>query len=60
MSCEDIQIFLEKSDECEFLFGLKACADPELLVRVARVDWDFFVISLLLLQICRLIGGLLV
>jgi hypothetical protein len=44
----------------EFLFGLKACANSELLVQVARVDWDFFVISLLVLQIRRLIGGLLV
>jgi hypothetical protein len=51
---------MEKSDEREFLFGLKAYADPELFVRVARVDWDFFVISLLLLQIHRLIDGLLV
>jgi hypothetical protein len=36
-----------------------ACADLELLVRVARVEWDFLVISLLL-PIHRLINGLLV
>jgi hypothetical protein len=59
LSCKDIQIFPEKSDEHKFLFGLKAYADLELLVWVARVDWDFVVISLLL-QIHRLIGRLLV
>jgi hypothetical protein len=37
-----------------------ACADPELLVWIAEVEWDFFAISLLLLQIRRLIDGLLV
>jgi hypothetical protein len=42
LSCEDIQIFPEKSDERKYLFGLKACADPELLVRVAGIGWDFF------------------
>jgi hypothetical protein len=60
LPCKDIQIFSEKSDKREFLFSLEACANPELLVQVAGVDWDFFVISLLLLQIRRLIGGLLV
>jgi hypothetical protein len=39
---------LEKSAEHEFLFGLKACADPKLLVRVARVNRNFFIVSLLL------------
>jgi hypothetical protein len=38
LSYEDIQIFPEKSDEHDFLFGLNAYADPELLVRVAGVD----------------------
>jgi hypothetical protein len=51
--------FLRESDEREFLFGPKACADPELFVWVAGVDWDFLVISLLL-SIRQLIGGLLV
>jgi hypothetical protein len=58
LPCEDIQIFSEKNDEREFLFGLKACADSELLVWVAGVNWDFFII--ILLQIHQLIGGLLV
>jgi hypothetical protein len=49
-------IFLEKSDEHEFLFGLKACADPELLIRVAGVNWNFFIMSPLLLVI-RLLAG---
>jgi hypothetical protein len=60
VSCEDIQIFPEKSDEHEFLFGLKAYADPELLVQIARVDLDLLVVSLLLLPIRLLIDGLLV
>jgi hypothetical protein len=59
MPCEDIQIFPEKSDECEFLFGLKACADLELLVRVAGVKYNFLIISLLLFA-CLLIDGLLI
>jgi hypothetical protein len=48
LPCEDIQIFSEKSDEREFLFDLKICADLKLLVQVAGVDWDFLVINLLL------------
>jgi hypothetical protein len=60
LPCEDIQIFPKKSDEHEFVFGLKACADLELPVRVTGVNWDFLVISLLLLPLRRLIDGLLV
>jgi hypothetical protein len=55
--------FLEKSDEREFLFGLQCCADPELLIWVVGVEWDFLIISLLLLLLLhdrQLIGGLLV
>jgi hypothetical protein len=48
---------LEKSDECEFLFALLACADVELLVQVIRVSRDFFVRSPLLLVIHQLIDG---
>jgi hypothetical protein len=48
---------LEKSDEREFLFGLKACANLELLVRVAGVNWNFFIIRPLLLIIRLLIDG---
>jgi hypothetical protein len=40
--------FPEKSDEHEFLFSIQACANLGLLVRVAGVDEDFFVINLLL------------
>jgi hypothetical protein len=29
---------MKKNDEGKFLFVLKACADPELLVRVAGVN----------------------
>jgi hypothetical protein len=43
----------------EFLFGLKACADLELLVRIARVDWNFLIVSLLL-TVHLLIDGLLI
>jgi hypothetical protein len=60
LPCEDIQIFPEKSDEREFLIGPKACADPELLVWVGRIDWDFLIIGLLLLPVRLLIDGMLV
>jgi hypothetical protein len=36
-----------------------ACADPELIIRVAKISQDFFVVSTLLI-ICQLIGGLLI
>jgi hypothetical protein len=39
-----------------FLFGLKAFADLELLVRVAGFNWTFLIVSLLIL-IARLLIG---
>jgi hypothetical protein len=59
LPCEEIQIFPKKSDERGFQFGFQFCADPELLVQIARVNWDFLIISLLL-PVRRLIDGLLV
>jgi hypothetical protein len=56
--CEDIKIFLEKSDECEFLFGVKTYADAKLLVQVIEANWDFFVYNVLVLVVPLLIGGL--
>jgi hypothetical protein len=50
---------LEKSDEREFLFSIKACTNPELLFWIIEIGWNFFV-SNLLLQIHRLIDELLV
>jgi hypothetical protein len=58
--CVDIKIVMEKSDEHEFLFSIKACADPELLVRVAVISHYLFVLSPLLFVIRQLIGGLLI
>jgi hypothetical protein len=49
----------KESDECEFLFGIEAHADPELLVWIAGVNHGLFVICPLLLVIHQLIGGLL-
>jgi hypothetical protein len=60
LSCEDIQIFPEKSDEREFLFDFQVCVDPKLLVQVDGVDWDFLFTSPLLLPVRWLISGLLV
>jgi hypothetical protein len=56
---KNIQIFLEKSDECEFLFEVEIRVDPELLVWLVRVSQDlhvFFHRSPLLLVVCLLIG----
>jgi hypothetical protein len=50
--------FLGESDEHELLFGLKACADPELLIQVVGVDWNFLIVGLLL-TVRLMIGGLL-
>jgi hypothetical protein len=55
-----MQIFLEKSDEREFLFRIRDCTDPKLLFWIVKVDWNFFVCSFLLLQILQLISGLVV
>jgi hypothetical protein len=60
MSCEDIHIFLEKSDEREFLFGLKLRAETKLLISVIRVYRYFLISAPLLLVIHRLIGDGLV
>jgi hypothetical protein len=60
MSCEDIKIVLEKSDDREFLFGIEACTDLKLLVRIVGVNRDLLVISSLFLVIHLLIGGLLI
>jgi hypothetical protein len=57
MSCEDIQIFLEKSDEREFLFGIKLRIETKLLVGVIGVYHNFLVCGPLLLVIRHLIGG---
>jgi hypothetical protein len=56
LPCEDIKIVLEKSDEREFLFGIEAYTNPELLVRVAGVSQDLLVVSPLLLIVHQLIG----
>jgi hypothetical protein len=60
VSCEDIQIFLEKSNECEFLFGVELRAETKLLVDVVGVHWNFLVCGPLLLVIRRLISSGLV
>jgi hypothetical protein len=48
MSYEDIQIFSKKSDEHEFLFGIKLLAKTKLLVGVIEVYQNFLVVSPLL------------
>jgi hypothetical protein len=51
---------MEKSDECEFLFGVEFRAETKLLVGVIGVHRNFLVCGPLLLVICQLIcGGLL-
>jgi hypothetical protein len=57
MPREDIQIFSEKSDEREFLFGLKLCVETELLISVIGVYRYFLVSGPLLLVIHRLISN---
>jgi hypothetical protein len=60
LPCKDIKIVLEKSDESEFLFGVKVVADPELLVRVAGIHYNLLVFYLqgsLQLIVRLLIGG---
>jgi hypothetical protein len=59
MPYEDIQIFSKKSDEREFLFGIKLLTKTKLLVGVIEVYQNFLVVSPLLI-IRRLIGGVLV
>jgi hypothetical protein len=44
LPCKNIQIFSEKSDEGEFLFGLKLCVETELLISVIGV-YRYFLIS---------------
>jgi hypothetical protein len=43
LGCKDIKIVLEKSDECKFLFGVRAVADPELLARVIGIHYNLLV-----------------
>jgi hypothetical protein len=45
LPCKDIKIVPEKSDECEFLFGIEVVANPELLVRVVGVHCNLLVLS---------------
>jgi hypothetical protein len=58
---QNIEIFLEKCDECEFLFGVELQADLELLVWVIGVIQDLLVALVLcysLLLVVHLpIGG---
>jgi hypothetical protein len=58
MSCEDIQIFPEKSDEREFLFVIELCAETKLLVDVNEVHRNFLVCGLLLVIRGMIRGGL--
>jgi hypothetical protein len=60
LPCEDIHIFPEKSDEHEFLFDLKLCAEMEILISVIGVYRYFLVSSPLLLVIYWLISDGLV
>jgi hypothetical protein len=60
LSCKDIKIVLEKSDEHEFLFGVEVVTDPEILVWVVGIHYDLLVFCLqgsLQLIICLLING---
>jgi hypothetical protein len=57
LPCEDIQIFSEKSDEREFLFGIKLRAEMKLLVGVIGVYHNFLICSSLLLVVRWLIDN---
>jgi hypothetical protein len=43
LSCKDIKIAPEKSDEREFQFGVDVVTDLELLVQVATVNYNLLV-----------------
>jgi hypothetical protein len=45
--CENIKIFLERSDEHEFLFGVELQANLELLIRIIGVSQNLFIIFIL-------------
>jgi hypothetical protein len=50
---------MKKSDEREFLFGIKICTNLELPVLVTGVSQDLLVVGPLLLVVCQLINRML-
>jgi hypothetical protein len=60
LSCEDIKIFPEKSDEHEFLFRIQLRTDTKLLVGVVGVHRNLLICGSLFILGRQLIGGWLV